>query len=92
MFMQPFGLDWKWVSTTTSLTDDLEGPGAVRSIVLSPSSNLQGAVLAKTVPFCPRQAEIEWSALERQCLGQRLDSLERLHSEVGAWETERNTR
>ena len=45
---QPFGLCWKWVSTTTSLTDDLEGPGAVRSIVLNPSSNLQGAVLLKT--------------------------------------------
>ena len=42
-----------------------------------------GAVYPKTVPFCPRQAEIEWSALERQCLGQRLDSLERLRSEVG---------
>ena len=76
----------------TSLTDDLEGPGAVRSIVLNPSSNLQGAVLLKTVPFCPRQAELEWSVLERQCLGQRLDSLERLRSEVGAWETERNAR
>ena len=37
-------------------------------------------------------AELEWSVLERQCLGQRLDSLERLRSEVGAWETERNAR
>ena len=46
--MQPFGLCWKWVSTTTSLSDDLEGPGAVRSIVLSPSSNLQGAAYLKT--------------------------------------------
>ena len=48
--MQPFGLDWKWVSTMTSLTDDLEGPGAVRSIVLNPSSNLQGAIFAKKRP------------------------------------------
>jgi len=36
-------------------------------------------------------AEIEWSVLERQCLGQRLDSRERLEMEIGAWEKERNS-
>ena len=37
-------------------------------------------------------AEIEWSVLERQCLGQRLESLERLTDEVRAWEGERNAK
>jgi len=54
----PFGLDWKWVSTTTSLSDDLQGPGAVRSIVLSPSSNLQGARCAQDVPFSSSQCRL----------------------------------
>ncbi len=30
-------------STTISLTDDLEDQGALRSVVLSPTTNLQGA-------------------------------------------------
>ena len=37
-------------------------------------------------------AEIEWSVLERQCLGQRLESLERLEDEVQAWEADRNAK
>jgi len=35
-------------------------------------------------------AEIEFSVLERQCLGRRLPSREHVAREVGAWETERN--
>ena len=37
-------------------------------------------------------AEIEWSVLERQCLGQRLASKEILERVVKAWEVERNAR
>lgn len=36
-------------------------------------------------------AEIEFSVLVRQCLGQRLPDDERLRAEVGAWEARRNT-
>ena len=35
-------------------------------------------------------AEIEFSVLERQCLGRRLPSRKRVAEEVGAWEAERN--
>lgn len=35
-------------------------------------------------------AEIEWSVLSRQCLDQRLESIEKLRQEVEAWESERN--
>lgn len=37
-------------------------------------------------------AEIEWSVLARQCLGQRLASKEILERVIKAWETERNER
>jgi hypothetical protein len=37
-------------------------------------------------------AEIELSALARQCLDQRLESIAELRREVAAWEAERNTR
>lgn len=36
-------------------------------------------------------AEIEISVLSRQCLRQRIDSTDRVRSEVQAWETRRNT-
>ena len=44
-----------------------------------------GAVLPKT-------AELEWSALQRQCLGQRLASREAVERELLAWTTDRNRR
>lgn len=37
-------------------------------------------------------AEIEWSALERQCLGRRLEDAERLQREAAAWQRDRNER
>ncbi len=37
-------------------------------------------------------AEIEFSALVRQCLDRRIGSMERLTHEVAAWEADRNTR
>lgn len=37
-------------------------------------------------------AEMEWSVLERQCLGQRLATREDLEREVRTWETARNAR
>ena len=37
-------------------------------------------------------AELEWSALQRQCLGQRLASKEVVEREIHAWETDRNAR
>lgn len=37
-------------------------------------------------------AEMEWSVLERQCLGQRLASTKALEREVKAWESERNVK
>lgn len=37
-------------------------------------------------------AELEWSALQRQCLGQRLASKEIVEREIHAWETDRNAR
>lgn len=37
-------------------------------------------------------AEIELSVLQRQCLGRRLDSIERLGSEVARWNQDRNNR
>ncbi|UQN07806.1 transposase [Deinococcus sp. QL22] len=37
-------------------------------------------------------AELEWSALQRQCLGQRLASKEAVEREIQAWETDRNAR
>ena len=37
-------------------------------------------------------AEIELAALGKQCLGQRIESLEELRSQVAAWESERNER
>jgi recombinational DNA repair ATPase RecF len=35
-------------------------------------------------------AEIEFSALSRQCLDRRMDSLEALRSEIKAWQQKRN--
>jgi hypothetical protein len=35
-------------------------------------------------------AEIELSAMTRQCLGRRIDTLEKLSGELGAWQAERN--
>lgn len=35
-------------------------------------------------------AEMEWSVLERQCLGRRIASSEKLEKEIKAWECERN--
>ena len=37
-------------------------------------------------------AEIELSVLKRQCLGRRIDSMERLKTEVAAWNEDRNNR
>lgn len=37
-------------------------------------------------------AELEWSALQRQCLGQRLASKDAVERELLAWESDRNTR
>jgi transposase len=37
-------------------------------------------------------AELEWSVLERQCLRQRLASLEALERQINPWQEERNTR
>ena len=37
-------------------------------------------------------AEIEFSALKRQCLNRRIDSIEEMCSEVSAWNKDRNTR
>lgn len=37
-------------------------------------------------------AELEWSALQRQCLGQRLASKLAVEQEIKAWETDRNAR
>ncbi|MBB5361182.1 transposase [Deinococcus humi] len=37
-------------------------------------------------------AELEWSALQRQCLGQRLAKKEAVEREIHAWETDRNAR
>ena len=37
-------------------------------------------------------AELEWSALQRQCLGQRLASKDAVEREILAWETDRNAR
>lgn len=37
-------------------------------------------------------AELEWSALQRQCLGQRLASTDAVERELRAWETDRNAR
>ena len=37
-------------------------------------------------------AEIEFSALKRQCLNRRIDSMEKMRSEVSAWNKDRNTR
>jgi hypothetical protein len=36
-------------------------------------------------------AEIELSAMTSQCLGRRIDTLEMLSSELGAWQLDRNT-
>ena len=36
-------------------------------------------------------AEIELSALGRQCLGNSIDNLEKLNSELTFWHTDRNT-
>jgi hypothetical protein len=35
-------------------------------------------------------AEVEWSALARQCLARRIGDRDRLQTEVGAWADERN--
>lgn len=35
-------------------------------------------------------AEMEWSVLERQCLGRRIASAEKLETEIKSWEGERN--
>ncbi|MFB9994752.1 transposase [Deinococcus oregonensis] len=37
-------------------------------------------------------AELEWSALQRQCLGQHLAGKEIVEREIHAWETDRNAR
>lgn len=37
-------------------------------------------------------AELEWAVLQRQCLGQRLETRERLEGQIRAWEKERNAR
>jgi transposase len=37
-------------------------------------------------------AELEWSVLQRQCLGQRLASMDAVQRELLAWETDRNAR
>lgn len=37
-------------------------------------------------------AEMEWSVLERQCLGQRMASSEELARQVKAWEAQRNAK
>lgn len=37
-------------------------------------------------------AELEWAVLQRQCLGQRLETKERLERELQAWQQERNAR
>ncbi|OWL95970.1 hypothetical protein CBQ26_10345 [Deinococcus indicus] len=37
-------------------------------------------------------AELEWSVLQRQCLGQRLASVDAVEAELLAWETDRNAR
>ena len=37
-------------------------------------------------------AEIELSVLKRQCLDRRIDRIERIRSEVNAWESDRNNR
>ncbi len=37
-------------------------------------------------------AELEWSVLQRQCLGQRLASVDTVKAELLAWETDRNAR
>lgn len=37
-------------------------------------------------------AEVEWSVLERQCLGQRIASSEELERQVKAWEAQRNAK
>lgn len=37
-------------------------------------------------------AELEWSALQRQCLGQRLADRAAVERELHAWETDRNAR
>ena len=36
-------------------------------------------------------AEIELNVMTRQCLSRRIAEIERLRSELSAWETERNT-
>jgi len=54
----------------TLLADDLEGPGAARSIVLSPSSSLQGAAFAKT--------NAKKERFYRSLKGEHLDHLELL--------------
>ena len=36
-------------------------------------------------------AEIEFSALKRQCLNRRIDSIEKMRSEVSVWNKDRNT-
>jgi DDE superfamily endonuclease len=37
-------------------------------------------------------AEIEFSALKRQCLNRRIDCIDKMRSEVSAWNKDRNTR
>ena len=37
-------------------------------------------------------AEIEFSALKRQCLNHRIDCIEKMRSKVSAWNFDRNTR
>ncbi|WP_041231780.1 hypothetical protein, partial [Deinococcus peraridilitoris] len=37
-------------------------------------------------------AEIEWSALERQCLKRRIEDTKSLERETKAWQQERNAR
>ncbi len=37
-------------------------------------------------------AEMEWAVLQRQCLGQRLATVERVTAALQAWETDRNRR
>ena len=42
--------------------------------------------------FCPRQIEIEFSALSRQCLDRRIPDQAQLEHEVLAWVRDRNTK
>lgn len=69
--------------------------GQYLQVLSAGSALIFGKNKKKAAIFCDRRAiqviaETELSVLSRQCLGQRIESIERLQSECHAWNVKRN--